>query len=240
MGEKSETKKFIKKTVVFIGKVNIHSQLIRRELEQSNKFIVKQINIDEFSHNNIISTASVVLMSYQCSNELSYCELFPSSSFSSNLVVYNIPPELKNRYLASWYNLKGVLYENASLDHLTRCVEVVANGDFWLPRHLMARMLEKMRPYALSSQSDIEDLTKREKQILDRLVCGRSNLQIANELFIAESTVKTHVYKLYKKLNVSCRREAINLARKKCQPAAVQYSKVTTFSNLTPLKREWH
>lgn len=240
MIENISTKNHIKKTVVFIGKVNIHSQLIRRELERTNKFIIKQVNIDEFSTDNIISTASVVLMSYDCSNELSHNELFPSSSLTSNLVVYDIPLELKNRYLASWYSLKGVLYENASLDHLTRCVEAVAVGDFWLPRHLMARMLDKMRPYALSSQSDIEDLTKREKQIFDRLVCGRSNLQIANELFIAESTVKTHVYKLYKKLNVSCRRDAVKLARKKCQPAVVKFSKMNTFNKLTPLKREWH
>ncbi|CAH8241500.1 hypothetical protein VAEKB19_5640004 [Vibrio aestuarianus] len=109
--------------------------------------------------------------------------------------------------------LKGILYEDAPVEHLIRCVESVANGNLWLPRELMASMLNQLKPYALSSQHGLEELTKREKQILDRLVCGRSNLQIANELFVAESTVKTHIYKLYKKINVNCRREAIRFVR---------------------------
>jgi ATP/maltotriose-dependent transcriptional regulator MalT len=73
----------------------------------------------------------------------------------------------------------------------------------------MAKMLIHFRPYAISSQEISNTLTKREKQILDRIVQGQSNLEIADALFVAESTVKTHVYKLYKKLNVSCRKEAI-------------------------------
>ncbi len=59
-------------------------------------------------------------------------------------------------------------------------------------------MLIHFRPYAISSQEISNTLTKREKQILDRIVQGQSNLEIADALFVAESTVKTHVYKLYK------------------------------------------
>ncbi len=76
----------------------------------------------------------------------------------------------------------------------------------------MEKMLSDIRPYAMNSQDISSTLTKREKQILDRLVQGHSNLQIAEELFVAESTVKTHVYKLYKKLNVSNRKEAVQKA----------------------------
>ncbi len=52
------------------------------------------------------------------------------------------------------------------------------------------KMLIHFRPYAISSQEISNTLTKREKQILDRIVQGQSNLEIADALFVAESTVK--------------------------------------------------
>ncbi|MFA0707864.1 response regulator transcription factor, partial [Vibrio sp. 10N.222.48.A3] len=62
------------------------------------------------------------------------------------------------------------------------------------------------------SQVILSTLTKREAQIFKRVIRGDTNLEISSELFISESTVKTHVYNIYKKINVTNRKEAIRKA----------------------------
>ena len=54
------------------------------------------------------------------------------------------------------------------------------------------------------------DLTKRELEILYQLCDGKTNTQIANTLYISESTVKTHVSNAYRKLGVRNRVEAVS------------------------------
>lgn len=57
------------------------------------------------------------------------------------------------------------------------------------------------------------ELTKREVEILKEVYDGKSNQQIAEELFISESTVKAHVYNLFRKLGVKNRMEAVCMVR---------------------------
>lgn len=56
-------------------------------------------------------------------------------------------------------------------------------------------------------------LTAKELQVLERLAAGGSNLQIAEQLCISQSTVKTHLVHLYQKLEVSRRTQAVSKAR---------------------------
>lgn len=57
------------------------------------------------------------------------------------------------------------------------------------------------------------DLTKRELEILDQLCHGKTNTQIADTLYISESTVKTHISHAYRKLGVKNRTEAVCLVK---------------------------
>jgi len=129
---------------------------------------------------------------------------------AATLIVYDFPETGVDIELCRYRGLKGILYQEAPIDHLFRCLDAVSNNDMWLPRKLMVKMLNEFRPYAINYQELNTTLTKREQQTLERIIQGQSNLEIAEALFVAESTVKTHVYKLYKKLNVRCRKEVIN------------------------------
>lgn len=68
--------------------------------------------------------------------------------------------------------------------------------------------------------TEVQTFTSKEKQILQLLVDGKTNKEIAQELFIEISTVKTHINNIYRRLNVSNRTEAINTYRtiKKSNP----------------------
>lgn len=63
--------------------------------------------------------------------------------------------------------------------------------------------------YSFSTLFARYDLTKREIEILEQICHGKTNIQIAETLYISESTVKTHVSNTYKKLGVKNRTEAI-------------------------------
>ena len=56
-------------------------------------------------------------------------------------------------------------------------------------------------------------ISQREHEVLQELVNGLSNKEIAEKLFVSESTVKTHVSNLYTKLGVNKRPQAINLSK---------------------------
>jgi DNA-binding NarL/FixJ family response regulator len=62
------------------------------------------------------------------------------------------------------------------------------------------------------SASDDAGLSKRERSILEALESGASNAAIAEELFLAEQTVKFHLTNIYRKLGVSSRTEAVRRA----------------------------
>jgi len=73
---------------------------------------------------------------------------------------------------------------------------------------------------ALGDQLTSYGLSKRETEILGQINLGKSNQEIADELFISLSTVKSHVSNLYSKLDVKNRVQAIQKARSLANPAS--------------------
>lgn len=64
--------------------------------------------------------------------------------------------------------------------------------------------------YSQEEEKELEKLSQREKEILDLLSKGFRYKQIADKLFISTTTVRTHIYNIYQKLQVNSKLEAIN------------------------------
>ena len=80
-------------------------------------------------------------------------------------------------------------------------------------RKLLA-ILERETAGAKSPGADMPDpLSERELEVLVLLAAGKSNQQIASDLFVALSTIKTHVNNVYRKLEVRNRTQAVSKAR---------------------------
>lgn len=74
------------------------------------------------------------------------------------------------------------------------------------------RMTKKLISYhqqQTESKPNENDLTRREKEVLSELVKGLSNKEIAKSLSISDKTVKIHINKIFKKLNVKSRTQAV-------------------------------
>jgi two-component system NarL family response regulator len=101
---------------------------------------------------------------------------------------------------------KGYLLKDAPLEELLDSIRKVHAGETCIPPALGAKLASRMSG---------EALTGREIDVLNLLARGRSNKEIGTDLFISETTVKTHVRSIFSKLNVMSRTEAIAAANKR-------------------------
>lgn len=109
----------------------------------------------------------------------------------------------------------GFLLKDAPPEDLIRAVRIVARGDALLAPAITRRMLEE---FAARSQDDgpppeaLQLLTNRELEVLRLVARGLANLEIAAELVVSETTVKTHVGHILAKLGLRDRVQAVVLA----------------------------
>jgi len=99
---------------------------------------------------------------------------------------------------------KGYVNEAASASELAQAIRVVAKGLAWAPRRIVSQLIDRSS-HLLRRGFMPDPLTVREKQVLEMLVDGRSNKEIALPLGIEERTVKSHVAKLMRKVGVQNR-----------------------------------
>jgi len=101
----------------------------------------------------------------------------------------------------------GYLLKAAPQAEIVAGIRSVAAGQTALSPHVAARLVERMRTPAPEAV-----LTARETEVLQLVAGGNSNKQIAVTLGIGESTVKTHLLKVFEKLGVADRTRAVTLA----------------------------
>lgn len=103
----------------------------------------------------------------------------------------------------------GYLTKQESLETIVAAVRGVARGEEgWLSREVAAAMMKQRRGGAAKTDPAMEELSRRELEVLKLMARGYNNVQIGEELFIAESTVKKHVSNIYTKLELGSRAEA--------------------------------
>jgi DNA-binding NarL/FixJ family response regulator len=108
----------------------------------------------------------------------------------------------------------GFLLKDRPPEELVQAVRVVAAGDALLAPTVTRRLIEEFahRPSAPVAPAALEELTEREREVLVLMARGRSNAEIARDLFVAETTVKTHVGRVLHKLGLRDRAQAVVLA----------------------------
>lgn len=118
---------------------------------------------------------------------------------------------------ALYAGAKGYLvYSHFSPEELLNAVYAVASGKEIQPSPQVALALgniprEEQRTDFMEKQQLLDPLTTRESEILDLIADGRSNAEIAQALVVEEKTIKNHITRLYSKLNIDSRYEAIRL-----------------------------
>jgi len=111
----------------------------------------------------------------------------------------------------AWAALKngadGFVHAQMHPAQVLRVVEVVQRGELAAPRQLLGYF------FSQNEKPKIGDLSARQREILEMVVEGLSNAEIAGRLYLSESTIKQHLRAVYKELGVHNRTEAAKTIR---------------------------
>jgi DNA-binding NarL/FixJ family response regulator len=113
--------------------------------------------------------------------------------------------------LAFQSGIRGIIPAMESTpQHVSKCVVSVHRGEFWIGTDTLASLLDAFSRAVLPTQwAGCDSLSPREKQVMDLVIQGLSNRDIAEILQVTESTVKKYVYEVFNKTGASNRVELV-------------------------------
>jgi DNA-binding NarL/FixJ family response regulator len=109
----------------------------------------------------------------------------------------------------------GFLLKDVPADQLVAGIHTIAGGDALLAPSVTRRLIgefSRLQPAGREQVPGLSELTPRELEVLKLIATGRSNAEIAAELVVGETTVKTHVARVLMKLDLRDRVQAVVLA----------------------------
>ena len=121
----------------------------------------------------------------------------------------------------------GFLLKDVPAEQLVAGIQVVARGEALLAPSITRRLIEefaKNQPVERATPKEVEELTAREMEVFKLIAKGMSNAEVAAELIVSETTVKTHVARILMKLHLRDRVQAVVYAYESgvSQPGAAE------------------
>jgi DNA-binding NarL/FixJ family response regulator len=107
---------------------------------------------------------------------------------------------------------RGIFTRSHHIDILPKCISAVYNGQVWLSNEqieLLLDLVSRLRPLQVLKPGGMASLSNREREVLDLIVEGMKNEEIADKLAITEHTVRNYVCRIFDKLGVSSRVELV-------------------------------
>ena len=125
------------------------------------------------------------------------------------VVLYNINQDWPLFQLVKKYKIRGVFYRENSQFTFIKGIKLILEGHLWLTRKMLSHCILMNSQAAVGTPAEeLSMLSRREREILQHVVFGESNQEIADALKISVHTVKTHLYNIYQKINVPNRLQA--------------------------------
>jgi len=109
--------------------------------------------------------------------------------------------------------VSGVCYDSNSPECLVKVVSAVLEGELWFSRQVISNYVLNIRSKGqddggASGRQKSSSLTAREEEVLLLIASGATNEEIAEQLYISTHTVKSHVYRIFQKIEVPNRLQA--------------------------------
>ncbi len=195
----------------------VQSELLCDVIHRKLNIVTILCSPDEELKSHIKKSHSLLVFDYKSIPKNQYEKIALSiKDIDCISVIINAPKKNSYQELIRWQGIRGVFKEDITIDFLLRGLAEVLNGHNWLPRDILNKIQEEYEREIVTqgkstiSKNNIDKLTCRERQILEVLNISKSNIQLADQLYISENTLKTHLNNIFKKLNVKNRLEAID------------------------------
>lgn len=113
--------------------------------------------------------------------------------------------------LAAQRRAYGIVLKESAADTVANCIREVAAGRRWIPEELLKNLTESAANELFEIAPVLKTLTARERNVLQYLVEGLSNKEIARSLGLSDGTVKVHLHNIYEKTSVNNRTSLVAL-----------------------------
>lgn len=133
---------------------------------------------------------------------------YVEKEYTSRVVFLHYPKQIDARFLIHPTVTAGIFYCDASLEDVGQGLGNILRGKSVIPAQLTQSNSNEQ-----GNLEGSDNLTIREREVLQALLSGSTNVDIANQLFVSESTIKTHLYRAFRKIGVSSRGQAIAWAQ---------------------------
>lgn len=173
--------------------------------------VVPQCPIDEFETSST-DPRKIILLDYSREGVRGIKETaIYLSSLGTEVygLVINVPRDDSTTIQFLQWGLRGAFYLNDSFRHLVKGIAAVLKDELWFTRQTLYQYIDGESQREVHGESKEKLISLREKEILQALQLGKSNDEIAEMLSISPHTVKNHLTKIYKKLGVANRLQAI-------------------------------
>lgn len=133
------------------------------------------------------------------------------------ILMLTVFDDTENIFSAIQAGAEGYLLKDISREQLYKGIIDTMNGGAAMTPSIALKTLKLMREFEVPQPQHVNEdfnLSKREVDVLEQLGSGLTYKQIAENLVISPSTVRKHIENIYKKLQVSSKIEAVNLAKK--------------------------
>jgi len=119
------------------------------------------------------------------------------------------PKELHSLVITS--NVSGIIYKDTDKEILRKAIFKVLSGELWFDRETFETLFREAKEVIESKVIFRKLLTPGEKRVAQMVCQGLQNKEVAEKLYISENTVKSHLYKIYQKLNIKSRTELMKV-----------------------------
>jgi DNA-binding CsgD family transcriptional regulator len=204
-----------KPKIYVVGSSVTQNELLAHHIETSLGYpCVSCQEIDQIPTDGMKNEKTLILLDYKDGNWKTMCNDIKQVDLMGDtnecfLALFNVNPVNGNEKEIAKLGIRGIFHINYSRDVLLKGIKAVLKEELWLPRALINTIFLKHQNYETSGVEIAGNISLREKQILDHLSAGYTNDMIADKLCISIHTVKTHIYNIYRKINVKNRLQAV-------------------------------
>ncbi|WP_031858947.1 cyclic-di-GMP-binding transcriptional regulator CpsQ [Vibrio parahaemolyticus] len=206
-----------KPEILMLTQQSLQSENFKEMLSRNTGTKITIIDAKNPSYHELIPERYFLLVDFSVDTPSETLVYLKDSRKVLGTIMLNLGYDLDTEELASWPHVKGIFGPGDSMEKVCQGLGAIIKGDNWLSRRLLDQLVNYYKGKESNNVSEpaIEvELTRREIQVLKMLKEGGSNMEIADSLFISEHTIKSHLYNIFRKLEVKNRTQATSWAKR--------------------------
>jgi len=198
------------KFIFVVGNNTLQNQLIASFLE--NRLGIKCLAVAEYNEtllqNDTADKQHIILYDCMGKNPIDCVKECTIDLDSDSLIVslFNLDRNSDIEEEMLLRGIRGFFYKWDSLRHFEKGVSALLKGEYWISRKIMSDMISRNNRTEISLNT--YSLSPREVEIISMIAECASNGEISDRLCISRHTVKTHLYNIFRKINVESRFQA--------------------------------